>query len=77
VLTDYFNFITPTSPAFYSCTVTGGGTLLPAAATKAGQAQVLTVTSVLNVGQALTLKITCTNSATPDDHADSKPISVV
>jgi len=44
-LSDYFNWINPT-PAFYSCVVSAGGILTPAAATKAGQAQVLTVASV-------------------------------
>jgi len=76
VLSDYFNWINPT-PAFYSCVVSAGGILTPAAATKAGQAQVLTVASILNIGQDLTLTITCKSSANANDKAISKPISVV
>jgi len=62
VLDDYFNHIALTSPAFYSCTASGG-TLTPKTATKAGEAQALTVASVLNTGQDLDITITCTNSA--------------
>lgn len=79
MLTDFFNYITPTGTdaGYYACSVTGTNAVLtPATLTKAA-AQVLTVTLVPGTGIATTITVTCTNSKTVSDKAHTGAITVL